>query len=152
MSSAGKLAAWLCAGAGIPLTLVAVQQGAAEPWCAVLGLVVYELMVGAFAMAVSVAEQAIRHRLEQAANVVDLALGRRVSRYARHYRRYVLGQNAHINAKDLAHTPSRVPELDAVYVDLGLVSGSPSFEPGGLLPAARDDGRQRRSIQEIPGP
>jgi hypothetical protein len=149
MSSVGRVVAWICAGAGLPLTLVAVQQGAAEPWYAILGLVVYELMVGAVTMVASVAQQTMRHRLEQAANVADLALGRRVSRYARHYRRYVLEQNAHINAKDLAHTPSRVPELDAVYVDVGLMPGSPSSESGGLLPTDRDDGRERRSIQEF---
>ncbi|MEU6247791.1 NACHT domain-containing protein [Glycomyces sp. NPDC047010] len=149
MSVAGRAITSILGLSGLPLTWLVIDQNLAKPWLAVLLLVLYEAVIGLGAMMLSVAQQTVRTRLEQLANFTDLALGRRVSRYARHYRRYVIEQNAHINARDLAHTPSHIPELDAVYVDVGLVPDSPSKRPGGLLPIGRDDGRTRRPIHEF---
>ncbi|MEU5870589.1 NACHT domain-containing protein [Glycomyces sp. NPDC047369] len=149
MSIAGKAITSILGLSGLPLTWLVIDQSLAKPWLAVLLLVLYEAVIGLGTMMLSVAQQTVRSRLEQLANFTDLALGRRVSRYARHYRRYVLEQNAHINARDLAHTPSHVPELDSVYVDVGLVPGSPSNRSGGLLPTGRDDGRARRPVHEF---
>jgi hypothetical protein len=149
MSGAGKFIAAILAAAGVPLTIVAIQQGVADPWFALLVLALYELLVGAVSLVVSVMGETIRRRLVQLADFIDLALGRTFSRYARHYRGYVLETNTHIKARDLAFTPSKMPELDAVYVDVGLAPGSPSLRSGGILPHGPDDGRERHPIHEL---
>ncbi|MQM25923.1 NACHT domain-containing protein [Glycomyces albidus] len=149
MSVVGRVVVSILGLAGVPAAWLLIRQNLAEPWLAVVLFILFETVVALGAMVISVAHQTIRRRLEQVANVVDLALGRRVSRYARHYRRYVLEENAHLNARDLAHTPSHIPELDAVYVDVGLVPGSPSARSGGILPHTPDDGRERRPIHEF---
>ncbi|GAA1672710.1 hypothetical protein GCM10009830_18630 [Glycomyces endophyticus] len=149
MSLAGKATTSILGLSGLPLAWFLIDRGLAAPWLAILLLVLYEAVIGLGAMLLSVAQQTVRRRLEQIANVADLAFGRKVSRYARHYRRYVLERNGHINTRDLAHTPSHVPELDAVYVDVGLALGSPSKRSGGLLPANLDDSGERHAIHEL---
>ncbi|MCC3764514.1 NACHT domain-containing protein [Glycomyces sp. TRM65418] len=149
MSVAGKALTGLIGVLGIPLAWLVVQQGFATGWVAAVLLALYEVVILLGAIVASVAQQVVRRRIEQVMDVVDLALGRRVSRYARYYRRYVLEREGHINARDLAHTPSHIPELDAVYVDVGLAPGSPSGKAGGLLPAPRVDQTRRQSIHDF---
>lgn len=149
MSGAGKFIAAFFAVAGVPLTIAAIQQGVADTWFALSVLGLYELLVGAVSLVFSVMGETIRRRLVQLADFIDLALGRTFSRYARHYRGYVLETNTHIKARDLAFTPSKMPELDAVYVDVGLAPGSPSLRSGGILPHGPDDGRERHPIHEL---
>ncbi|WP_100447268.1 NACHT domain-containing protein [Glycomyces xiaoerkulensis] len=149
MSIVGKVVAWILGLAGVPATWLLIQQNLAQPWLAAILFFLFEAVIGLGAMVVSVAHQTIRRRLEQIANVTDLALGRSVSRYARHYRRYILEQNARFNARDLAHTPSHIPELDAIYVDVGLAPDSPSGESSGIIPLLREKHLERFSIQEL---
>jgi hypothetical protein len=149
MSVAGRALTGLFGVLGIPLAWLLVQKGFAAGWVAVVLLVLYEVVILLGAIVASVAQQVVRRRIEQVMDVVDLAFGRRVSRYARYYRRYVLERDGHINARDLAHTPSHIPELDAVYVDVGLAPGSPSGRAGGLLPTSQVDQAKRQSIHEF---
>jgi energy-coupling factor transporter ATP-binding protein EcfA2 len=149
MSLAGRILAGIFGLAGVPFALLLVQQGLAAPGVAIAVLVLYEVVILLGAIVASVAQQVVRRRVEQVMDFFDLALGRRVSRYARYYRRYVLERDRHINARDLAHTPSHIPELDAVYVDVGLAPGSPTGQAGGLLPASRTDQSRRQSIHEF---
>ncbi|MFC3491079.1 NACHT domain-containing protein [Glycomyces rhizosphaerae] len=149
MSLTGRFLAGLLGLAGLPLAGLLVQQDLAAPWVAVVLLVLYEVVILLGTIVASVAQKVVRRRVEQVMDVVDLALGRRVSRYARYYRRYVLMRDGHINARDLAHTPSHIPELDAVYVDVGLAPGSPTGRSDGLLPTSGIDQSQRQSIHDF---
>jgi energy-coupling factor transporter ATP-binding protein EcfA2 len=149
MSLAGRILAGIFGLAGVPLAGLLVQQGLAAPGVAIALLVLYEVVILLGTIVASVAQQVVRRRVEQFMDFFDLALGRRVSRYARYYRRYVLERDGHINARDLAHTPSHIPELEAVYVDVGLAPGSPTGRAGGLLPSTRIDLAQRQSIHEF---
>lgn len=149
MSLTGRILAGLLGLAGLPLAGLLVHQDLAAPWVAIVLLVLYEVVILLGTIVASVAQKVVRRRVEQVMDVLDLALGRRVSRYARYYRRYVLERDRHINARDLAYTPSHIPELDAVYVDVGLAPGSTTSHPGGLLPTSRADQAQRHSIHEF---
>ncbi|MEV3938644.1 NACHT domain-containing protein [Glycomyces sp. NPDC049804] len=149
MSLAGRFLAGFFGLAGLPLAGLLVQQDLAAPWVAVVLLVLYEVVILMGTIIASVAQKVVRRRVEQVMDVIDLALGRRVSRYARYYRRYVLNQDRHINARDLSFTPSHIPELDAVYVDVGLAPGSTTTSVGGLLPASRGDLAQRQPIHDF---
>lgn len=149
MSLTGRILAGLLGLAGLPLAGLLVHQDLAAPWVAIVLLVLYEVVILLGTIVASVAQKVVRRRVEQVMDVLDLALGRRVSRYARYYRRYVLERDRHINARDLAYTPSHIPELDAVYVDVGLAPGSTTSHAGGLLPTSRADQAQRHSIHEF---
>jgi len=149
VSILGKLLAGAFGLMGVPLTGLLVHQGYATWWVAAVLLVLYEGVIALGATVASVAQQRARRRIEQVFDFLDRAFGRSVSRYARYYRRYVLERDSHINARDLAHMPSHIPELDAVYVDVGLAPGSPANQSGGLIPAVQTDQLQRHSIHEF---
>ncbi|SDD80373.1 NACHT domain-containing protein [Glycomyces harbinensis] len=146
MSATGKTLAGLCGVAGVPLAGLVAWNQLAEPWIAGLLLVLYECVVFMAATAASATQDVVRRRIEQLANFLDLALGRKMSRYTRVYLKWVAERNSYINTKDLTHTPGYLPELDGIYVDVGLVLGSESSRVGGLLPYEPIDRSGRQSI------
>jgi len=73
--------------------------------------------------------------------------------YGRRYRRWVLDSLKYVDVRDLATGGDHIPELDAVYVDLGLVSRAPQRPAGATGPGAPGpdggDAAARHSIGEL---
>lgn len=131
---------------------VAISSSASlahRPVASVLFVLIWELVVGLASLTVRALRQPAGRRLDQIGAAVDLALGRRVSRYGRRYRRHVLNAQRFIDAKDLATPGDRNPELDDVFVDVGLVPTSPHEVSSGVLTELSVDVPNRHSIWEF---
>jgi hypothetical protein len=87
---------------------------------------------------------------ERLADHLDLAIRRRVSRFEIRYRKLVLASLRFIDLKGLATVGPFTPELDAVFVDVSLVSRPPHE----ITPGVLDDlapGVGRRALEEFIG-
>jgi hypothetical protein len=105
------------------------------------------LLLGVTAlMRKALAEPADR-RLKQAGDSLDKVLARRVSRYRRQYRRWVLDSRRYLDVKGLATTGDQTPELDEVYVDLALARRAPHLVPGDPLSDVPEDVTERYPIR-----
>jgi predicted NACHT family NTPase len=93
----------------------------------------------------------LNRRLEQAGQALDYAIGRRVSRYGRRYRRHVYSRQRFIDTKDLAYSGSHTPELDDIFVDLGLVRRSPHEVSSGMLATKSTDVPKSMTIEKYLG-
>jgi hypothetical protein len=113
---------------------------------ALLLVLAYE---GALAVVAGVAAGPIRRRLTQGSVAVDRALGRRFSRYARRFRDHMRTWQRFVDAKGLATVGEHTPELDRVFVDVGLAPRPPHQVPGGVLAGVAPDPTRRYSIQEF---
>jgi hypothetical protein len=82
---------------------------------------------------------------------LDLALLRRLSRFDRHYREFVLSGLRFIDLKGLATVGFHTPELDEVYVDVSLVRRPPHEVPEDVLGSFSDVIGERRSIDDFVG-
>ncbi|GIG59781.1 hypothetical protein Lfu02_41530 [Longispora fulva] len=152
MPRAGRMLAWGLAALGGPVVaLTAIGGLLARNWLATAFLAVcYEIVVGVAVLAGESAAKRVKIRLEQLADWVDQAAGRRMSPYGRKYRTYMLAESRVIDLKGVATAGSYTPELDEVYVDPGLVP-RPAYEvPGSLVAALPGDLTQRyHGIDEL---
>lgn len=80
---------------------------------------------------------------------LDVALRRKVSRFDRRYRDFMLSSLRFIDIKGLATVGYFTPELDAVFVDVSLAYRAPHQIPEGLLAHRVADGTDRHSITEF---
>jgi len=152
MSRAGKLLVAFLVGF---LLALGVPAAAATAWqdtvlqfsvVAVLLVLAYE---GAMAVVAGVAAGPLEQRVRQLSNAVDRAMGRRLSRYARQYRAHVRTRQRFIDSKGLATVGDHVPELDRVFVDVGLAPRPPHQVPAGVLADVPPDISQRYSIHDF---
>ncbi len=80
---------------------------------------------------------------------LDVALRRKVSRFDRRYREFMLSSLRFIDIKGLATVGHFTPELDAVFVDVSLAYRAPQEIPEGLLAHISADVTDRHSITEF---
>src|SRR5262249_10951379 len=86
---------------------------------------------------------------DQLGDAMNLAAGRRVSRYGRCWREQVLTSLRLVEAKGLATVGPHTPELDEIFVDLGLVARAPHQVPGGGRADAPADVTHRRPVPDL---
>ncbi|WP_344614295.1 NACHT domain-containing protein [Dactylosporangium salmoneum] len=137
---------------GIPTAAVAASWRtfvSEHPKLAAALVLAWLLAIAVVALVRRVAAKPIDQRLDQLGNAMNLAVGRRVSRYGRRWRAYVLTSLRLVEAKGLATVGPHTPELDDIFVDLGLVARAPHQVPGGVLADAAGDGSHRRSIHDL---
>lgn len=133
---------------GVPATAATVWQDMVVEYSlvAVLLVLAYE---GGLAVVAGVAAGPLKHRLTQASTAVDRAVGRWLSRYGRQYRDHVRTWQRFIDARGLATVGAHTPELDQVFVDVGLAPRPPHQVPAGVLADAPPDVAARHSIHEF---
>lgn len=85
---------------------------------------------------------------DRVVDLLDHALGRRLSRFGRRYQEFVLAW-PYIDVKGLATAGDHTPELDEVYVDLSLAPRPPQHVPSDVLADVPPDVTQRHSIWEF---
>ncbi|TCO65752.1 NACHT domain-containing protein [Actinocrispum wychmicini] len=81
----------------------------------------------------SVAAELRKRWLNRAVDHVDEALGRRFTRFAKRYREYMLGSLRSIDLKGLTTIGFYNPDLDEVFVDVGLDLSAPHRVPAGVV-------------------
>ena len=104
MAGKGGLAArigWVMAASGPPVAVAGVWRDLVvdHPVIAVVLLIIYELLVAAVAFAGEIVRELRKRWLERIIDPVDRALVRRVSRFDRRYRDFVLGSLRFIDLK-----------------------------------------------------
>lgn len=109
---------------------------ASDPLAAVLVLVIYWLLLGMAGLVSTVARGPVRRRAGQLGDAIDAALGRKFSRYTRHYRQHLLTANRWVDFKGLSIVGDHTPELDAVFVDVAVERSPVSRVLGGLVDGA----------------
>jgi hypothetical protein len=80
---------------------------------------------------------------------IDLAAGRRFSRFEQHYLNYIQQTHRFIDQKGLATLGERTPELDDVFVDVSLASRCPQHVSGAILSEPPSNITERRSIWDF---
>jgi NACHT domain len=120
-----------------------------HPWVAMVGTLGWEGALGAGTLVARAAGAPASRRLEQAGTAMDLALGRRVTRYGACYQQYVLSWLRFMESKGLATPGESVPELDEVFIDVGLVPRAPYQVGTGVLADAPAEAAARQSIWDF---
>ena len=93
-------------------------------WAVVIG-VAYEAAVAAGGFFAVIARDVSSRWQSRLADRIDLFLQRKVARFDRRYRRFVLSGLRFMDHKGLATVGPFTPELDAVFVDVSLVPRPP---------------------------
>ncbi len=88
---------------------------------------------------------------ERLALHIDQAAGRRFSSFERRYRDYIRQSYRFIEQKGLATLVQRTPELDDVFVDLGLAGRAPQQVSGSVLSEPPAHVTERRSLWDFLG-
>lgn len=86
---------------------------------------------------------------DQLADSLDVALQRRISRFGRRYRQFVLAGLRFTDLKGLATVGPFTPELDEVFVDVSLVSRPPHKIQPGLLDDPVVDAAGRHPLDDF---
>jgi|GEM_PF-6933047 len=81
--------------------------------------------------------------------LLNQAVRRRVSRFDRRYREFVLGSLRFIDLKGLATVGYYTPELDEVFVDVSLAFRAPNQVSGGLLAELPAEVTDRHSLGDF---
>ncbi|GAA2475511.1 NACHT domain-containing protein [Winogradskya humida] len=96
-----------------------------------------------------IASQSVDQHLGEWATAFDRLVRRRLSRYGKVYAQWVMDSRRFLDAKGLATVGMFSPEMDEVFVDVGLAARAPrQVHPGLVGPAPADDA-QRRSIRDF---
>lgn len=109
----------------------------------------YEFVVGVVAVAGRVGSDVLGRWEKRAADAVDGAAGRRVSRFDRAYRDALAGGLRYIDLKGVPTITPYAPELDEVFVHPHLVSKAPHQVPAGLIGGPRADTVERQSLGDF---
>jgi hypothetical protein len=122
MQRTGKVLAGFALALGLPAAAVAAFHDliTRHPLIAALLVIGYECLVLLVALLSKAASGPIDRRTRQLGDFVDAALGRRMSRYGRYYRRHVRETLRFTQTMGLGIVGPFTPELDDVYVDVGL--------------------------------
>ena len=88
-------------------------------------------------------------RLEQAGSAADRAVAQWLSGYGRRYRQWVLDSRRYVDVRALLTGGDHTPELDAVYVDVALVSRASHQVSGNPVSAVQEDATARHSVSEF---
>jgi NACHT domain len=132
------------------VTLGVWRQFAAHhlAFAAVLG-VAYEAVVAVARFAGGVLGDVTARWQRRFADYVDLALQRRLSRFDRDYRTFVLTGLRFIDQKGLATVGPFTPKLADVFIDVSLAPRAPHLVKEGLLPDLPAEITERRALSEF---
>lgn len=123
---------------------------AAHGLAMVMATMAWEVLVAGGWVISKIATVPVTRRFEELGNALDRALGLRMSPYGRRYRQWVLDSRRFLESKGLATVGDFTPELDEVFVDVGLVRSAPHKITPGILPdAAPLNTGNRQSIWEF---
>ncbi|MFE0027448.1 NACHT domain-containing protein [Amycolatopsis sp. NPDC059021] len=136
---AGRLG-WLALTIGPPSAVAGAWPGwaAGRPVVAGLLLVGYEGVLAIIAFAGGVTGDLVKRWRERLVTRLDQPLWRRLFRFDRRYREFVLGSLRFVDLKGLTTIGPYTPQLDEVFVDVGLAPRSPhqvAADPLGDVPA-----------------
>ena len=109
----------------------------------------YELVIAGATFAGDVAGELRRRWRDRVVDRLDHTLRRRLSRYSRRYREFLLSSLRFIDLKGLATIGYYTPELDAVFVDVTLALRAPHQVSGDVLADVPAEVSERRSIQDF---
>ena len=142
---------WLAAFLGPPAAAIGVWRhfAAHHPAVAVVLVVTYETVIAAARFAGGVTGEVAKRWQRRLADSLDLALQRRISRFDRRYRAFVLAGLRFIDQKGLATVGPFNPELDDIFVDVSLASRPPHMVKEGLLADLPADVTERRALSEF---
>ena len=112
-------------------------------------LMVYESVLAVIRFAGGITGEVATRWQHRLADGLDLALQRRVSRFDRRYRAFVLAGFRFIDQKGLGTVGPFTPELDDVFVDVSLVPRPPHLVTEGLLTELPADISERKPLSSF---
>jgi hypothetical protein len=122
----------------------------ARHWLIAAGLLaVYWVLVAGVRFAGEIAGDLTKEYRPRLVRRIVKMLDQRFSRFARRYREYVMGSLRFIDQKGLATVGFYTPELDEVFVDVGLAYRAPGQARGDLLADLPAGVTDRRSLGEL---
>jgi hypothetical protein len=144
-------AGWLVAFLAPPVAALTVWRSttAHHPVTTVLLGAAYEFMVAVTRFVAGVTTDLASRWRERLVDSIDLALRRRVSRFGRKYREFVLGGLRFIDLKGLATVGPFTPELAEVFVDVSLTLRPPHLVKAGMLADLPVEIGERRTLGEF---
>ncbi|GAA3341568.1 hypothetical protein GCM10020358_33440 [Amorphoplanes nipponensis] len=96
-----------------------------------------------------VAAESLHRHLGLWSTSVDRFIDQHLSRYGKVYGQWVMDSRRFLDAKGLATVGTFSPEMDEVFVDVGLTARAPRQVPPDLLGTAPVDSARRRSIWDF---
>jgi hypothetical protein len=122
----GKLG-WLTAILGPPGAAAGLWAGWVHEHSvlAVILLAFYEGVLAAFSFVQKIGSELLKRRQAKLIDWIDQSLGRKLARFDRRYREFVLESLRFVDQKGLATIGPYTPQLDEVFVELWLVPRSP---------------------------
>jgi hypothetical protein len=119
-------------------------------WAVVIG-VVYEAAVAIGGFLAVILRDVLSRWQELLTDRIDTFLRRKIPRFERAYRRFVLVGLQFMDHKGLATVGPFTPELDAVFVNVTLVPRPPQKIRPGILPALADEQAGRQVLEDFLG-
>jgi hypothetical protein len=141
----GSLAA---AAVGVPVVASLQPLAAERPALTVIAMVGYEALLAVAAFAGDIGGELAKRWRGRVVEWLDQELLRRVSGFSRRYRKSMLEVLRHIDDKGFATVGFYSPELDEVFVDVGLVPQAPHNVPAGVLSQERAEPTEELRIAD----
>jgi hypothetical protein len=151
MPKVGRVLTAVLLAVGLPVVVLSqwkADVAAHGPATVMIGMG-WEAILGVGWVISKVATVPANRRFEEIGNVLDRAFGLWISQYDRQYRRWVLDSRRFLESKGLATVGDFTPELDEVFVDVGLVPNAPHKIIPGILSDAQANSARRQSIWEF---
>jgi hypothetical protein len=142
----GKAGLIALLGAAVAGPTAAIVWPTLVKWPVVIGYEILLFIIGLFSGVASELRKRWQTRLTDR---LDKALGRRLSRFDRRYREYVLSNLRFVDVKGLGTIGFYTPDLDEVFVDVSLDYRAPHQVPAGLLGDLPPDAESRHSISDF---
>ncbi|WP_328617535.1 NACHT domain-containing protein [Amycolatopsis sp. NBC_00355] len=146
----GKIG-WLTAVLGLPGAAAGLWAGWVHEHSvlAVLLLILYEGVLAILTFVQGVGAELLKRWRTRFIDRVDQSLGRKLVRFDRRYREFVLGTLRFIDQKGLATIGPYTPQLDEVFVELWLVPRSPHQVKSDPLADVPAELTQRSSLTDL---
>jgi hypothetical protein len=145
--------AWLAVVVVPPVVATGVGQRfvAHHAMWTVVIVVAYEAAVAVGGFFAAIARDVLTRWQKRIADRVDLFLQGKTGRFERRYREFVLGGLRFMDHRGLANVGPFTPELDAVFVSVGLVPRPPRQIRPGILPDLADTRTGSRVLADFLG-
>ncbi|MFI9383362.1 NACHT domain-containing protein [Kutzneria sp. NPDC052558] len=123
----------LAAAVGVPVLASFQPLAVDQPALTVVTMIGYEALLAVVAFAGDIGGELAKRWRGRAVEWLDQELLRRVSGFGRRYRKSMLEVLRHIDDKGFVTVGFYSPELDEVFVDVGLAPQAPHNVPAGVL-------------------
>ncbi len=142
---------WAAAILGLPGTAAGLWSGWVHEHSvlAVVLLALYEGLLAVFSFARKIGSELLARRRARLIDWLDQSLGRKLARFDRRYREFVLETQRFVDQKGLATIGPYTPQLDEVFVELWLVPRSPHQVMSDPLADVPAELNQRSSLTEL---